>query len=310
MRYADLVPGFNAFVDTRNPGSEAKENFTIIGPGVAENPRAHVHIREPHGFNIGGARQPPGCINSQHSHETAEVFVVFSGRWRFTFGTDAHDGAIEAGPGTVASVPTRLFRGFTNIGADTGFLWVALGGDDPGRVLWAPAVFDMAERFGLKLLADGTLIDTAAGEMVPPGMALMPRTTAEQVAQRPTPPLEQLAACFVPPEALPPPDGWLAGPGVRHRLLIGPGAPLAWAHGFTLARLELSGASTPHHAHDRPEVLFCLAGTAEVEVGSEAVPLGPGDTFSVPVGAQRRFGGQATLIAVRGGDALPELASA
>ena len=76
VRYADLRPCYNAFIDTRTPGSEAKENFTIIGPGVSENPEQHVHIAEPHGFNIGGARQPPGCVNSQHSHDTAEVFVA------------------------------------------------------------------------------------------------------------------------------------------------------------------------------------------------------------------------------------------
>jgi hypothetical protein len=62
VRYADLRPCYNAFIDTRTPGSEAKENFTIIGPGVSENPDQYVHIAEPHGFNIGGARQPPGCM--------------------------------------------------------------------------------------------------------------------------------------------------------------------------------------------------------------------------------------------------------
>jgi hypothetical protein len=63
VRYADLKPCYNAFIDTRTPGSEAKENFTIIGPGVSENPDQHVHIAEPHGFNIGGARQPPRSLS-------------------------------------------------------------------------------------------------------------------------------------------------------------------------------------------------------------------------------------------------------
>ena len=35
IRYADLRPCRNAFIDTRSPGSEAKENFTLIGPGVS-----------------------------------------------------------------------------------------------------------------------------------------------------------------------------------------------------------------------------------------------------------------------------------
>jgi len=38
VRYADLAPCRDAFIDTRSPGSDQKENFTIIGPGVAENP--------------------------------------------------------------------------------------------------------------------------------------------------------------------------------------------------------------------------------------------------------------------------------
>ena len=61
VRYDDLQPCRNAFIDARTPGSDAKENFTIIGPGVAENPEQYVHISEAHGFNIGGARQPPRC---------------------------------------------------------------------------------------------------------------------------------------------------------------------------------------------------------------------------------------------------------
>ncbi|MCP4299001.1 MAG: hypothetical protein GY783_00305, partial [Gammaproteobacteria bacterium] len=60
VRYADLQPCTTAFIDTRTPGRQEKENFTIIGPGVAESPDQHVHIDIPHGFNIGGARQPPG----------------------------------------------------------------------------------------------------------------------------------------------------------------------------------------------------------------------------------------------------------
>ena len=36
VRYQDLKPCTNAFIDTRSPGSDKKENFTIIGPGVAE----------------------------------------------------------------------------------------------------------------------------------------------------------------------------------------------------------------------------------------------------------------------------------
>jgi hypothetical protein len=53
---------------------------------VSEAADQHVHIAIPHGFNIGAAGQPPKCRNSLHSHRTAEVFFVLSGRWRFFWG--------------------------------------------------------------------------------------------------------------------------------------------------------------------------------------------------------------------------------
>ena len=83
VRYGELVPCKTAFIDAHTPGSDQKENFTIIGGGVSESPDQHVHIAIPHGFNIGAAGQPPKCRNSLHDHNTAEVFFVLSGRWRF-----------------------------------------------------------------------------------------------------------------------------------------------------------------------------------------------------------------------------------
>ena len=36
VRYAELVPRRTAFIDAHTPGSDQKENFTIIGGGVSE----------------------------------------------------------------------------------------------------------------------------------------------------------------------------------------------------------------------------------------------------------------------------------
>ncbi len=55
VRYGDLKPCKTAFIDAHTPGSNQKENFTIIGAGVSESPDQHVHIRETPGFNIGAA---------------------------------------------------------------------------------------------------------------------------------------------------------------------------------------------------------------------------------------------------------------
>ena len=292
VRYQDLRPCLNAFIDTRSPGSAAKENFTIIGPGVSENPNQHVHIAEPHGFNIGGARQPPHCVNSQHSHNTAEVFVVHSGQWRFTLGEDGTDAQVDIGPGDTISLPTKTFRGFTNIGDDTGFLWAVLGGDDPGRVIWAPQVFEMAKDYGLVLLETGRLIDTAAGETVPQGARPMPPTSAAQLAAL-TRYSDAEAAKLVARDQ----------PGHGETSVIGPTGPLAWPHDFTLDRLDLAAGDVGSDAApDGVEVAFVHRGRLAVHWQGGRLDLGEGDTLSIPTGLTRRFAseGGATVFIVRG----------
>ncbi len=277
VRYGDLIPCYNAFIDCRTPGSESKENFTIIGPGVSENPAQHVHITEPHGFNIGGARQPPACVNSQHSHDTAEVFVAHSGHWRFDLGEHGEDAQVELHPGDVISIPTHTFRGFTNIGADTGFLFAVLGQDNPGRVTWAPDVFTMARDYGLVLLENGHLVDTAAGEPLPDAVAPMPVTSPDQVAA-----LRRFAAadaqqlvfadCLATATAATP--------------VIGPAGPLNWPHGFTLDRIDIAaGDSFSWRAAAHADVLFVHAGALSVACADGTLPLACGDTLSLPPGA-------------------------
>jgi mannose-6-phosphate isomerase-like protein (cupin superfamily) len=281
VRYNDLRPCFNAFIDTRSPGSETKENFTIIGPGVSENPEQYVHIAEPHGFNIGGARQPPGCVNSQHSHDTAEVFVVHSGQWRFDLGEHGDDAQVLIGPGDVISIPTKTFRGFTNVGEESGFLFAVLGQDDPGRVLWAPDVFEMAHQHGLVLLETGQLIDTVAGQAVPVGARPMPVTSSDQIAA-----LKQVSA----EEA----EGFVSrgcdSPGTHVTAIIGDAGPLDWDHGFDLDRINIAAGDTLEPLQPaKSEVVFVQNGNLDVRWADGLVTLAPGDTMTVPVGLMRSF---------------------
>lgn len=281
VRYGDLKPCFNAFIDSRSPGSEAKENFTIIGPGVSENRGQHIHIAEPHGFNIGAARQPPGCVNSQHSHDTAEIFIVHSGRWSFNLGEHGSDRRVECGPGDVISLPTAMFRGFTNIGDNTGFLFAVLGKDDPGRVLWAPYVFDMAQNYGLVLLESGELVDTIAGEAIPNGAKPMPRTTQAQVDAMRAPGTFELEAMLWQPTTS---NGDSIAP------IIGNGGRLQADNDITLYRVNVAaGTQSPVHLPLRPEVLFVHEGEIEVRLDGGTTILKAGDTMSVPVGLSRRF---------------------
>ena len=320
VRYGELVPCRTAFIDTRTPGSESKENFTIIGPGVAENPDQHVHIREPHGFNIGAARQPPGCVNSQHSHETAEVFWIQSGRWRFMTGEHGEDGEVVLERGDAISIPIHVFRGFENVGSGEGFMFAALGGDDPGRVTWSPYVFDDARKYGLVLLESGRLIDTQAGETVPSGVLVMSATTPGQVAELKRLDSEALESCVARyRSANGAADSVLAlnasGGRVSEEAIIGqsnpeealPQAPLAWEHGFHLRRLELGpGASLPAHSRKEEEVWAIHEGKLRIAWGREALELGPGDVLTVPIGLERTIenpgADAAVAFVVRGGD--------
>ena len=300
VRYTDLRPCTNAFIDTRSPGSDKKENFTIIGPGVAENPDQHIHIGLAHGFNIGGARQPQGCLNSQHSHLTEEVFVVHSGTWAFRSGVNADDGEIILHPGDIISLPKTIFRGFENVGDGEGYLFAVLGGDDPGRVLWAPSVFDMAADYGLILLENGSLVDTHLGQKAPEGIKPMPRTSQAQIAAHEVVDSEAMNNIVVRAADFP----WAEGSalsqfeGVSEAALVGPACPdeglpaskLDWAHDFVVRALRLAvAAEVPLHTRSEEEVIFVFEGQLTVTVAGEALTMKRGDTFTTPLGAERSF---------------------
>lgn len=318
VSYGDLIPCTTAFVDTRTPGSERKENFTIIGPGVSENPDQHVHIDIPHGFNIGGARQPPHCVNSQHSHDTAEVFVVHSGRWAFYLGENADNARVEIVPGDTISIPVHVFRGFENIGDDAGFLFAVLGGDDPGRVIWAPYVFEAAERNGLVLLENGNLVDLAGGQTVPDDVAVMPATTAEDAARLRQMDSEALRRCVVSGfECVPSERSLLTAGGCAEIPIIGAARPdgmgagkLDWPHGFHLRKLILQpGAQTGWHARAQEEVLLMHRGALSLSVDGSHFDLGPGDVMSIPTNRPRRYrnsGNQACELYVVDGGESPQ----
>lgn len=289
VRYAELRPCTTAFIDTRTPGSEQKENFTIIGPGVSENPDQHVHIRMPHGFNIGAARQPPGCVNSQHAHETAEVFVVHSGTWAFRFGVNAEDGEVILTRGDTISIPVEVFRGFENVGEETGFLFAVLGGDDPGKVTWAPYVFDMAKEYGLILLENGRLLDTRKGEEVPAGEKPQKATTVSQAKSHRRMTLDEMLACVAPEQSLMPSSGSLGE--AREIPVIGresqaesvSSGSMSWPHGFHLRRLELApGKEIPAHARLEEEVIFVHQGSLSLAWDEGRLLLSEGDVITLP----------------------------
>lgn len=156
-----------AFIDCKMPGSTLKENYSLIGPGVTQSSEQVVNITEPHGFSLGVAAMPPGTTNNLHIHYTAEVFMVFSGTWVFRWGAEGEDGEIVGNPGDMISVPTWIFRGFSNVGGNDGWIFTVLGGDDTGGILWHPSILRAAAEHGLYLTRENRLVDTAAGAPKP-----------------------------------------------------------------------------------------------------------------------------------------------
>ncbi len=279
VRYGDLMPCKTAFIDAHTPGSDQKENFTIIGGGVSESPDQHVHIAIPHGFNIGAAGQPPKCRNSLHNHRTAEVFFVLKGRWRFFWGEHGDAGEVVLEEGDIFNIPTNIFRGFENIGTDYGMIMAILGGDDAGGgVIWAPHVIEDARAHGLVLGENGKLYDSKKGESLPEGIKPMPLLTADELARVDTPNVMQVVGGYVRRYN----DMVALAQSGTPCAVIGEKAIIRDKPGFEVALVTRNSASKEMHSHDRPSVLMPVTGHWRVTWDGGSATLAPGDTMSVP----------------------------
>jgi quercetin dioxygenase-like cupin family protein len=274
VRYGELRPCKTAFIDAHTPGSDQKENFTIIGGGVSESPDQHVHIRDTPGFNIGAAGQPPKCRNSLHSHTTAEVFFVLKGRWRFFWGRNGDAGEFIAEEGDIFNIPTGIFRGFENVGTDYGMIMAILGGDDAGGgVTWAPQVIEEARAHGLVLGENGVLYDSKKGQSLPEGIAPMPTLTEEQLKAYPEVPVEAVVPRYVA-------RYWdlMALSGKQPAKVIGTDALLKDKPGFEVDFLSRNSISAEAITPEKHVVLMPMRGHWALRVGDVDTVLSPGDT--------------------------------
>ena len=285
VRYGELVPCRSAFIDAHTPGSDRKENFTIIGAGVSESAEQHVHIRETPGFNIGAAGQPPKCRNSLHLHRTAEVFFVLKGRWRFFWGRWGTAGEVVLEEGDVFDIPTGIFRGFENVGNDYGMLMAILGGDDAGGgVVWAPQVLEEARDHGLILGENGRLYDTRKGEALPEGIGPMPPLDDEALAAVPEPDARDVAGNFVARY-----QDLMSMAGYAPCTVIGEFGVIRDRPGFELELLGRSSIAERAYATDRHEVLMVMRGHWRLSWDDGETVLEVGDTCAVPPGVRRRL---------------------
>jgi quercetin dioxygenase-like cupin family protein len=278
VRYGDLQPCKTAFIDAHTPGSDQKENFTIIGGGVSESPDQHVHIGIPHGFNIGAAGQPPRVRNSLHDHHTAEAFFILSGTWRFFWGRWGNAGEVTLEQGDIINIPTGIFRGFENIGTDYGMIMAVLGGDDAGGgVMWAPQVIEDAADHGLVLTETGKLYDTKKGDKLPDGVKPMPLMTEAELAKRPEP-----TTADVLPNHVARYWDMVALADKEPVLVLGENGMLRDKPGFEISFVTRNSASNKMHSHTQPSVLMPVKGHWRVDWDGGSKTLAAGDSMSMP----------------------------
>ena len=332
IKRTDYVSCSVAFIDCKTPGSHLKENYSIIGPGVTTSPDQVVNLREAHGFNIGAAAMPNGITNNLHIHFTAEVFLVFKGEYKFRWGPNGDDGEVVGQAGDILSLPTWIFRGFTNVGPDDGWLFTALGGDDTGGIIWHPSILDGAANYGLFLSKDNILIDTENGARKPAESDLITPMRAEDIAKLRHYAPDEMRQRIVTREELAWSaeallDSCLPGHASEMAPVIGYGMSqdrnqqpkITNPHGFSIEWLRLRpGQAVSRFRIGEKQVLISFAGSAAVTLndsGSEVeMRLDAWDTASIPAAAWRsiRNAGEidAEIVVITAGDGrkVPEWA--
>ena len=336
IRRSDWVAENAAFIDCRTPGSDRKSNYAFIGPGVSQNAKQFINLSEPHGYNVGAAGMPNGVNNNLHLHFTAEVFINFGGTFRVRWGVDGKQGEYVSHDGDVISVPTWIFRGFTNEGPDDGLLLTVLGHDVTGGIIWGPSVLKEAESYGLHLTADNRLIDTVAGDELPEDVALIKPMKQQYIDELTTyTPDEMRQRVIQPGDRVYSRRSFLCNdlPGGGAELALGIGYGMAEdrravprvhePHSFNLAWLRAQpGEGLLRHRHNETQVLVVKSGVWEVTLNegeqAQTVKLARQDTLSVPAGSWREFRlveagadaateGTGELLVVNSGDARTRL---
>ena len=305
--YEDLVPCQLAFIDCKLPGSEHKINYSIIGPGVTQSADQFVNLAEPHGFALGVAAMPRGVTNNLHFHYTAEVFMIYRGEWTFRWGPDGKDGELTGRAGDTLSIPTWVFRGFTNTGPDDSWIFTMLGQDESGGVVWHPSILANAAEHGLFLTRNNMLVDTATGAPKPSDNELITPLTDDEIESLPSYSMAQMRERLVAADEL----VWSSAalldsviPGHLSELApaIGFGisedrtaeAKIRNAHGFSLEYMRIApGQEVGPFRISSKQVLIVREGSLEVTLGrgeqaDSALAL-PWSTFSVPADTWRTF---------------------
>jgi len=286
-RFNELTPSTLPFVEGRIQGHKERKNYSIVGPGVAEDSQQSVKISKPHGYNLGAVSANPKNGSGLHSHTTAEVFLIYSGNWRFYWGADGKNEIILS-QGDIISMPTNMFRGFENAGKEEGLIFVVLGNDDPGIITWVPNVLIKAKETGLALLDDNSLVDLNESE-IPPNKKLLEPITNEMLQKFDNYEINEIEnfICRLKNQTNHEID---LKNGIKLIQIIGSNfSNINYSYlidhntGFNLSILKAKKGLIEDLIFDKPTILFSQKGNWKVKIGKDEFNINSKDTFSLPL---------------------------
>ena len=285
-KFNDLIPSSLPFVEGRLEGHRERKNYTIIGRGVAEDSRQSVKIQSLHGYNLGAVSAMPKNGSGLHSHTTAEVFIIYSGKWRFYWGADGKNETV-LNKGDIISMPTNMFRAFENYGDEESLMFVVLGGDDPGIITWVPEILNRAKETGMALLDDNSLIDLKKNE-IPNGRKIIePISLSELDKFDNYLPTELEKNIFrnqqnnIPHDQINNIDIFQVLGKTFNTKKYDP--LINQDTGFNLTILKSKVGKIENIECSKPTTLFAQQGIWEIKLNDINIKLEKGDTFSVPI---------------------------
>ena len=286
-KFSELIPSTLPFVEGRIEGHKERKNYSIVGPGVAEDSEQSVKISKSHSYNLGAVSANPKNGSGLHSHTTAEVFLIYSGKWRFYWGADGKNEMI-LGKGDIISMPTNMFRGFENAGDDEGLIFVVLGNDDPGIITWVPNVLINAKETGLALLDDNSLIDLKKNE-IPIGKKLLKPISDDQLQKFDNYDLDKMEKFICRFDNQFKFENEL-NDGVKIIQIIGnyfcdlEHKPLISHNtGFNLSVLKSKVGKIENIIFKKPTIVFSQKGVWKIKIDNIEYEINSKDTFSVPL---------------------------
>ena len=286
-KFNELTPSTLPFVEGRLEGHRERKNYSIVGPGVAEDSEQSVKISKAHGYNLGAVSANPKNGSGLHSHTTAEVFLIYSGKWRFYWGMDGKN-EIILGKGDIISMPTNMFRGFENAGDEEGLIFVVLGNDDPGIITWIPKVLINAKETGLALLDDNSLIDLKKNE-IPTGKKLLEPINNDQLQKFDNYSLNEIEKfiCRFDNQSKFQND---LDNGIKLIQIIGNqfcnqsyNPLIDQDTGFNLSILKSKNGQIKDLIFTKPTIMFSQKGLWKIKIENDIFEINSKDTFSVPL---------------------------